>query len=184
MSNAKDELPLEGPLWDFAVKFYRQPRVSEACLLLQDKAGVDVSLMLLVLFAAIKQHTHLDKRALEEIDRAVAQWREEVIRPLRNLRRRLKHGPAPAPGRASDGIRSLVKSAELRAEQIELAVLAEKLSGGRLSSDRTDLRSTLEAVLDYFAGKDTAPGAAREKDVAEALDVLVDAAGQFGRSEK
>jgi uncharacterized protein (TIGR02444 family) len=121
------DLELEGPQWAFAVDLYQRPRVSEACLLLQDRLGVDVSLLLFALFAAANRGRMLGTADLAELERTAAPWRDEVVRPLRALRRRLKSGPGPASGPAAERLRERIKAAELHAEQIELAVLARRL---------------------------------------------------------
>ena len=40
----------EPAFWRFSVQFYRQPAVAEVCLLLQDEFGIDVNLLLFVLW--------------------------------------------------------------------------------------------------------------------------------------
>jgi uncharacterized protein (TIGR02444 family) len=168
-----DELPLDGPQWDFATKFYGQPGVSDACLLLQDKAGIDVSLMIFVLYAAAVKNALIDKRTIQSLDKAVANWREEIIIPLRAMRKRLKSGPNPAPGQESESVRSSIKSAELRAEQIELAVLQSKLPRIALASKIMDFRASLDAVLEYFAEKAAlAPTEERGKSIEQARSAL------------
>lgn len=121
------ELALAGSHWRFALSVYGKPGVAECCLSLQDRYGVDVNVLLMALFSARVYGAALDDRALADIDRAVRAWRDEVVRPLRSIRRRLKYGPAPAPDLATEALRTAVKDAELRAEQIELAVIASRL---------------------------------------------------------
>ncbi len=109
-------------LWDFAVTTYASPQVGEACLTLQDEQGVDVPMLLFALWLAANNIT-LSKSSLISIDRRISEWREQVIWPLRDLRRRLKSGPYPAPSEETEQLRQAVKAAELRAERAELAVL-------------------------------------------------------------
>ena len=33
------------PFWRFSLRFYRQPKVADACIALQEEAGVDVNLL-------------------------------------------------------------------------------------------------------------------------------------------
>ncbi len=110
-TSSEGDLQLEGPHWAFALDLYRRPGVSQACLLLQDTAGADITLLLFVLFVAETHRTMLAPADLAGLDGAVAPWRDEVIRPLRSLRRRVRSGPAPAPGPATEALRDRIKAA-------------------------------------------------------------------------
>src|SRR5215831_12631953 len=96
---ANTGLDLEGPQWSFALNLYRRPAVSAACLLLQDRVGGDVCLLLFALFVARERRCALEHGDLANRDGAIADWRRDVIIPLRSLRRCLKAGPPPAPCR-------------------------------------------------------------------------------------
>ena len=63
------------PFWRFSLKFYRQPQVAEACIALQDGAGIDVNLLLFLLWQAAEGRTLAvaEVDALEAADRALAQ---------------------------------------------------------------------------------------------------------------
>lgn len=69
----------------------------------------------------------LDPAALQEAAALVRDWREQVVKPLRAVRRAMKEKPAPGAGGESEVARQLVKSAELRAEQAELESLCNWL---------------------------------------------------------
>jgi uncharacterized protein (TIGR02444 family) len=97
--------------WDFSVAFYARPGVMPASLALQDQHGVDVNLALFCCWIGEK----LDAAALAEADARVAEWRAEVVQPLRAVRRWLK-------GR-DDALRAAVAAQELAAEQREQAML-------------------------------------------------------------
>ena len=71
-----------GALWDFAVRLYAEPGVSDACLALQDRFGVDVPLLLWAAWLG----DGADAAALRAGDRAVGPWRARAVRPLRALR--------------------------------------------------------------------------------------------------
>src|SRR5258706_7062277 len=104
--------------WDFSLRFYAQPRVAAACLELQDRAGVDVNVLLYLLFVA--QHCRqLDRSDITRIDAAVKAWREQVVQPLRRMRRELKNVVAPIDADAVAALRNDVKRIELESERIE-----------------------------------------------------------------
>jgi uncharacterized protein (TIGR02444 family) len=145
-------VPLDGPHWSFALDTYARPGVSDACLLLQDRAGVDVNVLLLVLYAATRRGIALSRSELQDMDNAVALWRQEVIHPLRGTRRRLKTGPGPAPNEVTEALRGRIKQAELQAEQIEQAALAQWLEvHARAANGAVVIADALRDVVAYFA---------------------------------
>ena len=51
------------PFWQFSLAFYRQPGVADACIRLQEEAGVDVNLLLFLLWqASLKRGLFLPAR--------------------------------------------------------------------------------------------------------------------------
>ena len=42
----------KSPFWRFSVKFYAEPGVAQACIDLQDQAGVDVNILFFLLWNA------------------------------------------------------------------------------------------------------------------------------------
>jgi uncharacterized protein (TIGR02444 family) len=151
----RTSLDLLGPQWDFAVQVYQRPRVSEACLVLQDALAVDVCLLLFALFAAKECGILLDREGLEDLDQVIAGWRDNVVRPLRAIRRYLKTEPPPTPGSATHTLREQIKKSELDAEQIELAMLARQF-GEHPRAARTetaDVRAVLDDVAAFFAAR-------------------------------
>jgi uncharacterized protein (TIGR02444 family) len=167
-------LDLEGPQWSFAVDLYKRPGVAKACLLLQDTLKVDVCLLLFALFAAKELRAPLDREELEGLDRAISDWRREVVWPLRSLRRRLRTGPFAAS--STDALLGRIKGAEIDAEQIELAVLAQR--GGRLSrsavADVIDVGSVLGRVVTFATRADDV-GAGGSSEVRAAMQAIADA---------
>ena len=125
MRRARPEL--EAECWAFALATYARPGVAEACLTLQNKAGVDVMLLLTTTFAAVKHRLLLTPDEIKALDKACRPWREHIVWPLRTIRSGLKTGPRPAPGEATEPFRSQVKALELAAEKLENKLLIECL---------------------------------------------------------
>ncbi|HEX6143652.1 MAG TPA: TIGR02444 family protein [Geminicoccaceae bacterium] len=164
-----------GDLWTFSLRVYGDEEVESACLALQDRHGLDVNLILLACWLG-RRGVALDPRRLADLERAVAPWRDEVIRPLRGVRRALKarlQGPLPGgPATAEDAgaIRAKVKAMELAAERVEQRIL-EAVSGAwppATEPGAPAIRANL-ALLHDFQGQDRA-----------ALEVLVAAAMDRG----
>lgn len=99
------------PFWEFSLAVYARPGVPAACLGLQDGRGVDVNVLLFAAWAGMDCATALSGAELERIDGAVADWRREVVRPLRAVRRRVKGEDAALYDR--------MKAVELEAERVQ-----------------------------------------------------------------
>jgi uncharacterized protein (TIGR02444 family) len=143
-------LELEGAQWSFALSLYGRPGIADACLLLQERLGADVCLLLFALFLAREHGAVLEASDLESLDCAIANWRREVIYPLRSVRRRMRSGPQPAPGPATEPLRQQIKAAEIRAEQIELAALAHMVDMRALTRSASPLEPAV--LIDRLAG--------------------------------
>ncbi len=106
------------PFWRFSLRLYRAPGVADACIALQEGAGVDVNLLLFLLWQATQRRafTAADVAALEQ---QIGGWRDTAVIPLRNLRRALKSPPSlVAPGTA-EAFRTRIKAVELEAERLQ-----------------------------------------------------------------
>jgi uncharacterized protein (TIGR02444 family) len=97
-------------VWDWAAATYARPGVADACLRLQDEHKQSVPLLLWTLWSA--EHG----RAPDLLTGAATAraWEEEVVGPLRRLRRALKALEAE-PDR--EAVRDQVKAVELDAER-------------------------------------------------------------------
>jgi uncharacterized protein (TIGR02444 family) len=126
-----------GALWRFAVAVYQKPGVSDACLLLQDRHGCNVTLLLFAAWAGAEHGVALTADEVAAAGNAVRPWHGEVVEPLRVVRRRLKHGPPPAPDNATAKLRAHLQAVEIDAERIELETLA-----GFLPERRDDMGVT------------------------------------------
>lgn len=90
-------------------------------------------------------------------DHGVALWRSEVIRPLREIRRRMKTGPHPAPNDETEALRAKVKAAELQSEQLELRWLEDGFShAGCNCEPTTALAINLRLCFEHYAGQEPA----------------------------
>jgi uncharacterized protein (TIGR02444 family) len=142
--------PLDGPHWRFAVGIYAREGVSQACLALQDRFGVDVIVLMAALYGAVALGKAPGADDIERMDAAIVQWRDAVVQPLREVRRYLKTADM---GESAEHLRGIVKSTELRSEQIELALLAPFANNfsGQVSPNRLQMLDLLALVTRYFA---------------------------------
>lgn len=147
-------------LWPFALKVYGKPGVATACLLLQDRFGADVNILLYGCWMAARGR----RLSVEDLARArslCADWHAQIIAPARALRRRLK--PYAVAEQAKTPVYEAFKAAELAAEKAQQAML-EQLAG--------DHGETVEAA----AGQ--ALIAANVQAYFQALGVTLDDEGQ------
>jgi uncharacterized protein (TIGR02444 family) len=169
---------LEAESWTFALAIYARPGVAEACLALQNEAGVDVMLLLMATFAAVKRRQLLTTGEIASLDAACGPWREQIVQKLRAIRTELKAGPRPAPGEATEPFRAKIKAIELEAEKLENRLLAECLplkTQGQAPVRPGQLRAVLNAVVVHFAGQ---RGVTMEARLSSSIDTLAEAAMQ------
>jgi uncharacterized protein (TIGR02444 family) len=106
------------PFWRFSLRFYRQPGVADACIALQDGCGVDVNILLFLLWLATARR-RVPLPAAQELCAKGAAWRDDVVVPLRTLRRRLKDGSTLVERGAAELFRTRIKAIELEAERLQ-----------------------------------------------------------------
>jgi uncharacterized protein (TIGR02444 family) len=158
-------------LWRFALTVYQKPGVSDACLLLQDRYGCNVTLLLFAAWAGAEQGVMLTADEMAAAVGTVGAWHGEVVEPLRAVRRRLKHGPAPAPDKATGKLRARLQAIEIEAERIELETLAGFLPDRRDGSGRDG-----SSVVAITANLSLAAPLARDIESSESLRTIANAA--------
>src|SRR5215467_8536427 len=110
------------PFWRFSLRFYREPGVAEACIALQDGCGVDVNVLLFFLWLA-KARRRVSPDAAQAVCAVAAPWRDDVVAPLRTIRRRLKEGSALVERGTAEQFRTAVKALELESERLQQEAL-------------------------------------------------------------
>lgn len=141
----------------FALDLYRRSGVADACLDLQNRHGLDVNLVLFAAFVGAVWRRGLTVADLGQAHRRVDAWHQEIVRPLRAVRQRLKTGPDPAPSEATAGLRRKIAQLEIEAELIELdqlAALVPEPDSSRAASDAADCaKAAIETVVRARAGE-------------------------------
>jgi uncharacterized protein (TIGR02444 family) len=97
------------------LRVYAHAPVRQAALDLQDNYGADVNLLLFLAWRRAEDMPPLDTAALDAITAAVAPLRDELIAPLRTLRRRWAV--------VGSELKSALLAAELAAERAEQDLL-------------------------------------------------------------
>jgi len=150
--------PQANPFWTFSLGYYRGAGVSEACLELQDNCGVDVNLVLFLLWLA-SQKRRLAPDPVKRLADKVRPWQTDVIGPIRTLRRRLK-GYAPLLDRgAAELFRTRIKAIELESERLQqeaMYALAAGLPSEPAPSAASAARASLAAYQEALGRPFTA----------------------------
>ena len=147
-------------LWPFSLKVYGKSGVPPACLLLQDRFGADVSILLYACWMA-KRGRRLMAEDLTRARDLCADWHSQIIVPARVLRRHLK--ACVLEDQAKTPVYQAFKAAELAAEKAQQATLEQ--AAGRYGA-------AVETVTDQ------APIAANARAYFEALNVMLDDDGE------
>lgn len=140
----------DSAFWRFSLAFYAGSGIPEACLTLQDDCGVDVNVLLYVLFLA-RAGRQLADEDVARIDALCAQWRDNVVRPLRQARRFTKMPPAPFDGPDAQALRTELKRIELEAEYLQQIALERGLPTLGLGAYNTDVEACARHNLAAYA---------------------------------
>lgn len=162
-------------LTEHALALYAREGVSAACLLLQERTGLDVNVLLFAAWMGAARGKALGPKEVDEAQARVADWHNEVVRPLRAVRRRLKTGPAPAPSEKTARLREKLQRLEIAAEIVELeelGALGTQLGAAPAKSPCDMAAAGMLAVVEAAAGR------AVETDERDAVDLIARAAGE------
>jgi len=110
------------PFWAFSLDRYRRDGVPEQCLIIQDRGGADVNFALFLLWLGSAVRSVNPETGLDTIRAHVADWTQDVVVPLRTVRRTLKGREDPTKG-SFELLRSQIKKVELDSERIEQDLL-------------------------------------------------------------
>ncbi len=152
--------PQTNPFWAFSLGYYRGAGVSEACLELQDNCGVDVNVVLFLLWQATQKRCFaaVQVKALAE---KVGPWQIDVIGPIRRLRRMLK-GNAPLLDKGSAELfRTRIKAIELESERLQqeaMYAMADGMKSDTAASADAAARASI-AAYESVAGHPFTPAA-------------------------
>jgi uncharacterized protein (TIGR02444 family) len=117
-------------LWNFAAALYGEEGVQAACLELQDRYGLSVSLLLGAIWVGTSGRGRFGAAELEMAVRRALQWHHELIGPLRGLRNQLRRQPPAGVQALAQLLRQQLLDAELGAERIEQRLFLQDLPQG------------------------------------------------------
>jgi uncharacterized protein (TIGR02444 family) len=138
------------PFWRFSLRIY--PAVADTCLELQDRFGVDVNVLLFLLFAA-DNGRRVQPAEVRAITAAVASWNREVVVPLRSVRRFLRSPPEIIDPEAAGNLRQNVKQVELEAERLQQEGLYRNLRLEELGAPETSREAAARSNVEAYAAE-------------------------------
>jgi len=137
------------PFWRFSLRFYRQREVADACITLQEEAGIDVNLLLFLLWHATQKRA-LSAPEVADLERRVAPWRDITVIPLRTMRRALKSPPALVAGASAELFRTRIKAVGREAERLQQEAMHD-LGVPLLGKDAPSLEAAARANIAAYA---------------------------------
>ena len=163
-------------LWRFSLAFYDLPGVAEALITLQDRDGFDVNLILFALWLGISGRGALSDDLLATAEHATRAIRNEIIDPLRALRRKLRHHPDGGIQQLREGVKALELAAEKLA-QVRLAHLCAR------KENNVPLAERIAAAgddLTFYLGPITAAANGPEvRVILDAVDAFADGSARI-----
>jgi uncharacterized protein (TIGR02444 family) len=143
------------PFWRFSLGFYRSAEVADACIALQEEAGVDVNLLLFLLWQATL-HRQLSAAEIAALEGKVAPWRNAAVIPLRTLRRALKspdliNETALVPAAMAELFRTRIKAVELEAERQQQEAMHALARASPFGCEVGSTLSAARANVDAYA---------------------------------
>ncbi len=157
---ADTEAERGSPFWRFSLRFYRQPGVADACIALQDGCGVDVNILLFFLWLATAKRS-VPAATAQAVCAKAGAWRDEVVVPLRTLRRKLKDGSSLVERSAAELFRTRIKAVELESERLQQEALFG-LAAGLTTEDAATVAAAARAnvaAYEHAMARSFTPGA-------------------------
>ncbi len=130
MQNSGKKILSSEQFWLYSLNLY--PAIKDLCLQWQDNFGVNINLLLFLLYLD-KQQQSLNETQLQQLEDLLKHFSTEVTQSIRALRRTL-----PSPWLESDmqqPLRQQLLSTELAAEKLEQQLLVQQFNQLSLSSD-------------------------------------------------
>ncbi len=136
-----EEVPLDTPLWHFALQLWQDRDIAALCLELQ-AAGWSVTRLLCASWLAWQG------RRFEGEPAQVAQWRTGMTAPLRAMRQSLAKESA-----TTTALRAQLAKAELESERVELALAYADLAAAAPAAEPAfQHQSLVQRLLANLAG--------------------------------
>ena len=136
------------PFWDYSIRTYSIPGVAPACLELQNSYGVDVNILLFVMWCA-SEGRQVSASDVAEITAFIGPWAKRVVLNLRTVRQILKEAGLPVDEAGRERLRNKVKACELDAERLQQECLYARFPLDRFAQGNDRGKTTLGNLAVY-----------------------------------
>ena len=126
--------------WEFAVRTYRMPGASSACLTLQNLYGADINMLLYCCWISSRLGAFPPK-LFEQATEFSSEWTSKAVIPLRSVRTWMKDSDCATesiPTEVRKRVRHTIKTAELESEKLQLRVLESMVTSKKIPDHRQD----------------------------------------------
>src|SRR5262249_48654988 len=124
--------------------------VADACIALQEKAGVDVNLLLFLLWHATQKRA-LSQADVAELERRIAPWRNMTVIPLRIMRRALKSPPTLVARASAEVFRTRIKAGQVGGGGLQQEAVDGTRSPAPLGAEASSLEDAARANVAAYA---------------------------------
>lgn len=142
MQNSGKKILSSEQFWQYSLSLY--PAIKDVCLQWQDQFGVNINLLLFLLYLD-KQQQSVSEAQLQQLEDLLKHFSTEVTQSIRALRRTL-----PSPWLQSDmqqPLRQQLLNTELAAEKLEQQLLVQQFNQLGLSNDLLPYSQLLDHYL-------------------------------------
>lgn len=142
MQNSGKKILSSEQFWQFSLSFY--PAIKDVCLQWQEQFGVNINLLLFLLYLD-KQQQSVSEAQLQQLEDLLKHFSTEVTQSIRALRRTL-----PSPWLESDmqqPLRQQLLNTELAAEKLEQQLLVQQFNQLGLTGDLLPYSQLLDHYL-------------------------------------
>ena len=176
MTNTSPAADNGNDLWTYCLALYAEPGIASACIMLQDRYGVDVNLVLYASWAAGRRPNALTDQDFIPLIAATDTWQRHVTSTIRQARRALKSEAEPLSDEAYQDLRRHLLDAELGAEKIEIDRLFALSPLENVEAAAIDVRERAERNIRAYL---THLGITPDADAATAVATIAAAAGEL-----
>lgn len=119
MTNDQDQL------WNLSLHIFSDETISNDCLDIQKKNGLDLSFLFWLCWIGIYLNRELTADEIQRSLGYIGYWRSNVIETLRWLRKEMKENIEPVKDQQQQSLRVKVRELEVESEQLEQLALIE-----------------------------------------------------------
>ena len=135
--------------WNFSISFYPLPDIEQSCLQLQDNFELNVNLVLFCHWLAIEKQQPLDSNQWQQLIVTTQPW-EEILKPLRESRRMIKHHPIAWPSDFKQETSNGVSNIEINTEHMQQLAIEQAWQQMNTASSDESCENIINHNIKYY----------------------------------